>query len=265
MVLKIRHEPVWTGFGHDWLPQALAKALKSHAKDSDERMEGTLTLTVRKADSSDTRAILKVTLDGVVNGRPVQKTCSAMRQATGAHATTHMFGLVGAMVFQFVAALFSKSERAAVRADNRFTQCFAECVASLQEALDRAVGKESSALSRRWATGHQIGRLAVLITFAVTMYVNRNARFRLGVVGGVLVPALGSAALIGGSIYILVFAANLITMPDRFFLADPVGRKALARSGVSKPSHARIVAGLLSVIPALVIVLTIWMWMATRR
>jgi len=265
MGLTIRHEPVWTGFGDDWLAKAIVKAVKKHARDSGGPIDGELTLTIRKAESKDSVAILKATLEGEINGRPFRKSASAMRRPAGGFAAGHAFGLLGAITFHAISSLISKGVEGAIPADDRFTQCFAECVATFQEAMDGAVGRESSALSRRWAIGHQIGRLAILITIAVLMWVNRNARFRFGVVSGVLFPALTGGFFIGGSIYVLVWMANLMTMPNRFFLTDPAGRKALARSGVSKPSQMRILAVLISVIPALVLFLTVWLMIRTRR
>ena len=265
MGLTIRHEPIWTGFGDDWLAKAIVKAVKKHARDSEEPIDGELTLTIRKADSTDSGAILKATLEGEINGRPFRKSASAARRSAGGFAAGHLFGLLGAIIFHAISSLISKGVDAAVPADGRFTQCFAECVATFQEAMDSAVGKKSSALSRRWAIGHQIGRLAILITIAVLMWTNRNARFQFGVVSGVLFPALTGGIFIGGSIYALVWTANLMAMPDRFFLTDPAGRKALARSGVSKLSHMRILAVLISLIPAFVLFLTVWLVVRTRR
>src|SRR5687767_13739998 len=101
-----------------------------------------------------------------------------MRRRAGGLAEGHAFGLPRAITFQALSSLISKGVEGAIPADDRFIQCFAECVATFQDAMDGAVGREWSALSRRSAIGHQIGRLAILITIAVLMWVNRNARFR---------------------------------------------------------------------------------------
>ena len=51
--------------------------------------------------------------------------------------------------------------------------------------------------SRRWATGHQIGRLAVLITFALSVGLAENLIQAVNIVGSIFYPVMLGLFLVG--------------------------------------------------------------------
>lgn len=182
-------------------------------------------------------ALLKVRLEGEINGKKIALKAYAQRTTAG-HGAGVAQRLISAA--ERTGSDDSKSGKLTDTVEGeRLDQCVSECTAKLEMQLDQLLGIEESSTAKLWRKLHLagilLGGVATLLWWGYTQWIGgRNA---------------GMVALTCVSTWILIFLTThciaVLCMPSRFFTDDPRGRKAMSRLGTQSIPLARAVSILL--------------------
>ncbi|NUQ65265.1 MAG: hypothetical protein HUU20_22590 [Pirellulales bacterium] len=164
---------------------------------------------------------------GRINGRAISQTFSDDR-STGA------FGKMGKLG-ESVLTPNAKREVSQVQ-----QECLENCLDKICVAMDRAAGLAAPVHSKIWSVISVGVPLVAGIAgvLAVFMTAEEGAK------------GFGTAILVAGGVYLMLYFPALAFMPTQFFRVDPRGRRVLARSGVKNLVAFRVLAMLVPVVVA---------------
>lgn len=231
-MIQIAPEYEWYGYGAEFLDSAIEEALCAYCKERAGIIETCdLRFTVDEADVSSDGAVLRISIDGSINGSSFRHQCKARRQPVGKLAggidPVHLAaGVITSVVSHAASGLLPN--------EPIFNQCFTECISILQEQIDLAAGIELSPAAHRWKLLGHFGLISgVIAAIGIVCWSSTvQEKFYLG---SLLFAGFGAAVM-----YMLIRMLGFFLVPKEFFLDEAIGRLALSRTGVSGPIQARL-------------------------
>jgi hypothetical protein len=229
---------------HEGLRNAVREAIAEHVRSREDLIQDfRVNVTVTECVCMTGRAAFAVTLGGQINGMPVTRKVRAVRspdalRSVGGGSTLGFGEVVSRMVVGLAFAVFGTDA-----GGRNLSQCFAECMAELALAIDASAGHQESLASRTWK---RITLFRWIATAGMLAVVTAPCVMQRGVMGfgALLLPGM----LLGPSVFGLIHVAGLAVMPTDFFLRDPRGQKALARSGVRSIVLLRVICAVLAMV-----------------
>lgn len=150
---------------------------------------------------------------------------------------------IGSLVLQ---SLVSVLDHAAFAETPKQMECLDECLGDMMLLIDRTLGRNETPIARRWRvvrlTRWLVAAAVLIASMITTRVMNENTAPWSGVVAIASIQAFCAFGV--------VHLFGLAIMPDRFFLLEPRGKKALARTGVRNINAMRmlvIFVGLLAI------------------
>lgn len=186
-----------------------------------------LQISLDKLEHDDDQALAKLTMSGTIAGREVSQQFVATRNL-------HLpVGSAGGILGAIVVTVLIEAAHSILHpkgASPYLQACLEECIADVMLLIDRKLGRPLPRLTRRWRTIRRVafvaGFLAIVIPPCVVgsmVNFDRRKTFEAAIHGFFL-----GAALFGA-----VYLFGLASMPGEFFRKDPMGRRTMARSGVT--------------------------------
>jgi hypothetical protein len=232
----------------------LCQELATHFKARGLEAElGAWEATVLEYQSSSSLSILSVELQGTCNNLPATLRARAKRYP-GRMAHGGGFGV--GEVINLAVVLAAQGALALGGAPAHLQQCLAEVTAELSQQLDNLLAHQESPASRTWICVLWARWIAVALIFGGFMIVGALEKGLLfGLCFALLMGWFPAVAL-----FFQIYCLGLVCMPTRFFLQDPRGRKALARSGVSSVLLMKVLCVIISFFLTLPELITVGMF-----
>ena len=220
--------------------EAIQQVVLEHVnKAADVFQQVAITIDVTRCEIG---AATKVEFEvaGTVNWQRLDRRIRSSRKRG---VTAHGGGVVGGLVSATLSAALSHAA-GLHSGDDLLDQCLRECIADVCIAIDELAGRQQSRSAKLWRgvlLGRWIAAVATLVAMSLVLVSISHGRLPLRLA---LIHVLVPSAIM----FWLVHVVGLAVMPKEFFVSDPRGRKALARSGVKSVVGLRLLVAVLVVI-----------------
>jgi len=229
------------------LSDAIRQAIEAHLRKDSAIHSANLQIVLNRFGKKGVYATATMSVAGTVNHRPIRKQFTRKRNLSRSHASGGgaVAGIVGALVVAAVTKAVSSAVSKAFSGpqSGKLTECLDECLADVMLLIDKTAGRAESPLAARWRIIRwaRWGAAAVAFVLSWIAGMSPDAKPLIGL-------RLFAALLHAVAIFLCVHLIALAFMPNRFFLEEPQGKKALALSGVPSVGVMRVLVVVLAII-----------------
>lgn len=241
--IEVSIKPQLGGDHVDALRSEVTEAITGYVRRrGDEIQNGFLHAIITQCECTNSKSIFAVVLRGELNGQSIVYSASVTRTPSAVHGAA---GAAGGFLLLAVIAVIAIFVPRVLKTSTpkRLVQCFNECMAELSAAMDSSLGLRESAESNAW---HDIIVLRWAPAVVLPVLLAAPVVMRIGELG--LLAIIFPGLIFGAAGFWLIHVGGLLFMPTRFFVEDPRGMKALARSGVGNVIGLRLICLVLALV-----------------